>query len=491
MSLDIFFCCIKHRGGGVLMEKPMYYCFATPGNKYMYVRNIHSIVRLPENEFKELQRANKENDYDCDTVRKYRKLGVFIDNPIKKIEHPDTDILKLRSKNHCKLLTLQVTQQCNLRCEYCAYSGIYKNRTHSNKRMSFETAKKAIDFFLSHSRDSDNIGFGFYGGEPLLEVPLIEKCIDYISKNVEGKEVNYAITTNGTLLSNSVIDFLKENQFLLAISLDGSKEEHDKHRKFASGKGSFDTIMNNIRKLKEKYPEYAEKIIFMPVISPDIDLNKTVEYFSNNELISGNSVRFNTIAKSGLEKDIGKYSQEKFAFIYDYEYLKLLLAKAGKIDLEKIGAMSKYNQNEHDRFYSRIDKHNRLLEKFHHGGPCMPGIARLFVTVDGKFFPCERVSETNSEYCIGDINSGFDYTKMEELLNLGKITQNECKKCWNIVNCTICAASLPPDDNGINREKKLSLCSEEKQKCANLIYETAVLTEFASLNEWNGVKRYE
>ena len=150
------------------MEKPMYYCFATPGNKYMYVRNIHSIVRLPENEFKELQRANKENDYDCDTVRKYRELGVFIDNPIIKIEHPDTDILKLRSKNYCQLLTLQVTQQCNLRCEYCAYSGIYDNRTHSNKRMSFETAKKSIDFFLDHSRDSESIAFGFYGGEPLL-----------------------------------------------------------------------------------------------------------------------------------------------------------------------------------------------------------------------------------------------------------------------------------------------------------------------------------
>ncbi len=173
------------------MEKPMYYCFATPGNKYMYVRNIHSIVRLPENEFKELQRANKENDYDCDTVRKYRELGVFIDNPIIKIEHPDTDILKLRSKNYCQLLTLQVTQQCNLRCEYCAYSGIYDNRTHSNKRMSFETAKKSIDFFLDHSRDSESIAFGFYGGEPLLEASLIEKCIDYINKNVEGKEVNY------------------------------------------------------------------------------------------------------------------------------------------------------------------------------------------------------------------------------------------------------------------------------------------------------------
>ena len=84
-----------------------------------------------------------------------------------------------------------MTQQCNLRCEYCAYSGIYDNRTHSNKRMSFETAKKSIDFFLDHSRDSESIAFGFYGGEPLLEASLIEKCIDYINKNVEGKEVNY------------------------------------------------------------------------------------------------------------------------------------------------------------------------------------------------------------------------------------------------------------------------------------------------------------
>lgn len=473
------------------MEKPMYYCFATPGNKYMYVRNIHSIVRLPENEFKELQRANKENDYNCDTVRKYRELGVFIDNPIIKIEHPDTDILKLRSKNYCQLLTLQVTQQCNLRCEYCAYSGIYDNRTHSNKRMSFETAKKSIDFFLDHSRDSESIAFGFYGGEPLLEASLIEKCIDYINNNVEGKEVNYTITTNGTLLTDDVVDLLKENNVNLAISLDGTKEEHDLHRKFISGQGSFDTIMKNIRRIIMRYPEYGKSIKFMPVISPDTNLEKNLEYFGTDELMRDKEVQYHLINEVGLQKDLGKYNEKDIGIIFDYEYLKMILAICGKINSESVGSIAQPLGKEFDMFYCRIDRHELLRRKFHHGGPCMPGVARLFVTVDGKFYPCERVSEANNGYCIGDIDRGFDYQKMEEILNIGKITEKECAECWNIANCTICAASLSADDNGISKEKKQSLCIEEKQKAKSKIYETAVLTEFTHLNEWSGVKYYE
>ena len=98
----------------------------------MYVRNINSIIRISEEEYKDLIKAKRENDDKNEVIKKYKRMGIFIENPIEMIEHPDTDTLEFRANHLCRHLTLQVTQQCNLRCEYCAYSGIYKNRVHNN-----------------------------------------------------------------------------------------------------------------------------------------------------------------------------------------------------------------------------------------------------------------------------------------------------------------------------------------------------------------------
>ena len=169
----------------------------------MYVRNINSIIRISEEEYKELIKAKRENNDENEVIKKNKRMGIFIENLIEMIEHPDTDTLEFRANHLCRQLTLQVTQQCNLRCEYCAYSGVYKNWVHNNSNMDWETAKKAIDFFLSHSRDSKEIVLGFYGGEPLLQFPLIKRCVDYIEEQVEGKNISYP--RNITMLSGMVI----------------------------------------------------------------------------------------------------------------------------------------------------------------------------------------------------------------------------------------------------------------------------------------------
>lgn len=112
--------------------------------------------------------------------------------------------------------------------------------------MSFETAKRAIDFYLEHSIDRSWAAIGFYGGEPLLEFELIKKCVDCLEGKIEGKQILFNLTTNGTLLEGEKAKFLKEHNFSVAISLDGSKKEPDACRKFLDGTGSFDTVIKNI-----------------------------------------------------------------------------------------------------------------------------------------------------------------------------------------------------------------------------------------------------
>lgn len=84
------------------------------------------------------------------------------------MNHPKTKHLEHMLQHQLKTLTLQVTQNCNLRCSYCVYSGGYDNRGHTSLMMDFETARKCIDFVIDRSVDSDRLDFGFYGESRLL-----------------------------------------------------------------------------------------------------------------------------------------------------------------------------------------------------------------------------------------------------------------------------------------------------------------------------------
>lgn len=79
--------------------------------------------------------------------------------------------------------------------------------------------------------------------------------------------------------------------------------------------------------------------------------------------------------------------------------------------------------------YEQLHSHVAEGKKTHHGGPCIPAVRRLFVDTKGEFFPCERVSEEDSEMCIGSLDSGFDFDKMSFLLNHGKMIKEKCLGC--------------------------------------------------------------
>ena len=112
------------------------------------------------------------------------------------------------------------------------------------------------------------IMLAFYGGEPLLNLMLIKQSVEYIKEKAFGKNIKFAITTNGTLLTHEIVDFLVENNFQLAISLDGPESVHDQHRKFAnSDKGSFRILKENYLSILNRYPEYAKKITFNTVLT--------------------------------------------------------------------------------------------------------------------------------------------------------------------------------------------------------------------------------
>ena len=472
------------------MKLIIFKCFKTRENSYVYDRQTNSVVKITPEEYNELQMVEREElaEDQSAAISKYQRYGFLMPSTLKEICHPQTHNMPHFLENRLFQLILQVTQRCNLRCAYCVYSGKYINRLHNTADMDFTTAREAIDMHLAKSGESPYINLSFYGGEPLLNFGLIQKCVEYI-KNSCDKEIRFGITTNGTLFSDKIIDFLCQNNFDILISLDGSKEEHDMNRKFKNGKGSFDVIIKNILRIKECYPEfYNKKLRFNTVVNAKSDFQCTEDFFLSSEIFDDDQIMFNQVNSTNLNDATFLDFEDKFWTKRNFEYLKLLLALLHKIDIKSVSPLVVRNKDEIEKFYKAIRKQTALPEKFHHGGPCLPGIRRLFVTVDGRFFPCERVSEKADFMCIGSLQEGFDLKQINVILNSGKLTENECMECWDLCDCNICIGQMnTASTNDITKEDKMPACQKSKYITMNKLVEICVLRELGYQFSQEGV----
>lgn len=154
-----------------------------------------------------------------------------------------------------RTVTFAVTDACSLRCTYC-YQGVKANHV-----MRFETARKFIDLILSDNEYinpeiSPGVIIEFIGGEPLLEIELIDQITDYFIGELIRLQHPWAtrfcisICSNGThYFQPKVQEYLKKHMSHLSfsISIDGNKELHDACRVFPDGRGSYDLAMKGVR----------------------------------------------------------------------------------------------------------------------------------------------------------------------------------------------------------------------------------------------------
>lgn len=423
---------------------PFFHVFETSEGSYLFDVNTDRILKIPDNVFSFLYTLESGVDAIAEpSVDEYihdlKNDGYLSSNRVKQSEHSATELLPFYVKNKINFITLQITQSCNLRCSYCVYSGKYKNRTHSQKTMSKETAQKAIDYYISHSKDDKEISVGFYGGEPLLCMDMIKYCIEYTDKHAEGRKVMYSMTTNATLLTPDKIEYLVDHDMHLVISLDGPADIHNKNRRFAkNNEGTFASIIKNIRYIKATYPSYYKKnVAFNTVLDPDEDFGCINEYVMSSEEFEDSTFT------SAMIDD--KYTDEEIAYNIDffikseYETFKLYLMKLNWFKEYRASKLLANNFSLISR--SRAGKHTssikKLPDKCHHSGPCLP-VMRLFVNAEGYFYPCERVSETSQMTRIGDVDNGVDLDKAERILNIERATSDMCRNCWAYRYCQSC-----------------------------------------------------
>lgn len=154
---------------------------------------------------------------------------------------------------HCiHIVAKPIGPRCNLNCEYCFY--LEKQALFSKGKdyvMSDEVLQAYITKYIT-LQPTPEVAFAWQGGEPtLLDLVFYRRVIELQKPFADKKKVTNSIQTNGTLLNDEWGEFLKENNFLVGLSLDGPQEIHDRYRKKRGGKGSFDKVMRGMNLLKK------------------------------------------------------------------------------------------------------------------------------------------------------------------------------------------------------------------------------------------------
>lgn len=309
-------------------------------------------------------------------------------------------------------LTLEINQVCNLKCRYC-YLG-----EKSGKYMEYSTAIRAIDHAFEKVKihKDRKLWFDFIGGEPLLSFEYVKKIVKYIyeKNSLYDYTLFFSMTTNATILSEKIIDYLIDNRFNLKISLDGSRSVNDKNRIMLNGRSSHDCVLENMRLLK-KYEDRTGKYVQVTnVITKDNFENyyETLVYLTS---ILGLRVIDSSI---DMCADWEKEELERFESV---------LQSTIEYFFERAASEQGFCWGFADRLLSIRKKKRQFYT-------CGGGIISSYVRTDGSIFACP--ANLNSEVAIGHINVGYDLRILEYLKSIKGIENENCQNCELYDSCT-------------------------------------------------------
>lgn len=380
-------------------------------------------------------------------------------------------------------LTLIVTHGCNIRCKYCAYSGEYdNNRVHSNINMDFEIARKALLMYFGYVRRK-RVKFplfvpeiSFYGGEPLLNFDLIEQAVNFIKVIYEGK-VSYNITTNACLLDDKKMRFFAENKFILSISLNGNREEHDRLRVFADGRGTYDYAIMAIKRLHDIYPDYYKELCYVVgVYDHGTNLQQIEEFFEKEEILKGKLLLYAPVIDYGTDWYNQYTETDRKTFLKQIEklkqqYLDNTKNEKPKSQLQKalfyLGDLQMVNRP------VNCTIHEITKGLFPNVGTCIPG-HKLAIDPYGVIHACEKV---NDKMPLGNVEEGLNYDKIAEILNKYNSTLGpQCVNCPIRRLCPHCFQALL-DNQGDFDLSRLKPCSFYVNARINQMIQTYDLLE--------------
>lgn len=337
-----------------------------------------------------------------------------------------------------KSITFIVTKDCQLACKYCYLVG--KN---SKERMSWDVAKQAIDYILGHEDDfkEESVIWDFIGGEPFLEIDLIDKICDYLKTEMFKRNhhwfnsYRFSFSTNGiNYHTEKVQNFIKKNHehLSIGITIDGTRRKHDLNRiwktpemekgimpKPEDERGSYDDVVRNIPLWMEQFPGAGTKVTISNADIPYICESVLHLYSLGIHEVNINCV-FEDVWHEGDDALLEEQLMQLADAIIDGEYYKDYVCSFFS---ESIG--------------KPMDK---VLENNNWCGAGM----MLAVDANGIFYPCTRFAQYSlrdkKAWTIGNVQDGIDKNRLRPFLTLDRCTQSnpECIDCEVASGCAWC-----------------------------------------------------
>ncbi len=324
----------------------------------------------------------------------------------------------IEDKPIIKALCLNIAHDCNLRCRYCfAGQGGYGQW---RMLMSFDVARRAVDFLIAHSGGRKHCEIDFFGGEPLMNWHVIQETVSYIRQQEKkhNKTIKLSLTTNGLLLDEEKTRYLTENHISLILSLDGRKEMHDRMRPGVQGEPTYDRILKNLQYCVE-HRDGEEYYVRGTYTRYNLDFATDVTDIVDKgfpalsmEPVVGDASEAYAIQKEDLPQIFDEY--EKLAKIF--------------IEREEAG---------HPFFYFHF---NMDLWR----GPCLPkrlrgcgaGHEYLAVVPNGDIYPCHQFVGRDG-YVIGNVYEGLkNMDMMKSFRENHVLSKPECVQCWARFYCS-------------------------------------------------------
>lgn len=361
-------------------------------------------------------------------------------------------------------ITFEVTDACNLKCEYCGYGRFYSDYDERKKQLlPTEKATRFLDYLFDlwnsplNTSINQNVYISFYGGEPLMNFPFIQKVVNHLQDaNCKTRCFTFSMTTNAILL-NRYMDYLVEQKFNLLISLDGD-EYSTSYRINGAGKNAFDKIVQNVDLLKEKYPEYFEKHVdFNAVLHNRNSVDSIYSFFKSryNKIPSIGELNSSGIREDMIEEFNKTYKGSTESLLQSEHYSEIekdMFLKSPTYHSATVFLMqySEFRFKDYNELLYGKTKSEFILPT----GTCLPFSKKVFITVNGKILPCERIGH---QFALGQINDdtiNLDFHAIANKYNAyySKM-DNVCKKCHNKKACVQCVFNLPDID-----EDKVPTC---------------------------------
>lgn len=432
-------------------------------NRYLYSENLKcSIVVHPllEHFLKNGDNSlyNYKDCYSNEEINYYRskynylkKVGFSDSSDISFVTKPNPDEIKTKLAN-LRQLVVEVTDSCNLNCHYCAYGDLYKNYdSRTTGKLIFKKIKNAIDYLISLWNSPYNLSFNntvdisFYGGEPTLNMRTIKDTISYLSDlNVMNMNFKYRMTTNAILLEK-YMDYLVENKFNLLISIDGDKYGNS-YRITKKGNNSFEKVYNNILLLKETYPHFYESNVNINAVLHDRNSYKSIFLFIKEKL--GKLPLVSELNDGGIRKDkIDEFNtmfkntyQEQIKFYEEYKEKDQSIFNSSE-NLQLRSLVHGYTGNMYKSLNDLLKNRNSI---FHMpSGTCIAFYKKVFITVNGKIFPCEKIGQNFPLGFVTNENVNIDFDYITSLYDsMYKPLLKLCKQCYHQVNCSQCVFNI-------------------------------------------------